>query len=66
MDNELRIYTEECGKQVDITVVYYDCYFEDIEYIFEITSYNGDYETAQYLLDQMVQTVQIAPAPTNY
>ncbi len=54
------------GQQVDITVVYYDCYYEDIEYIFEITAYNGDYETAQYLLDQMVQTVQITPAPTYY
>lgn len=54
------------GTQVDITVVYYDCYYEDIEYIFEITAYNGDYDTAQYLLDQMVQTVDITPAPTYY
>ena len=54
------------GAQVDVVVVYYDCYYEDIEYIFEITAYNGDYETAQYLLDQMVQTVNITPAPTNY
>ena len=46
----------------NITVVYYDCYYQNIEYIFEITSYNGNYETAQYLLDQMVQTVDIWPA----
>lgn len=45
--------------ELDVTVVYYDCYFEDLEYVFEITAYNGDYETAQYLLDQMVQTVDI-------
>ena len=47
------------GASTQITVVYYDCYFEDIEYIFEVTAYNGDYETAQYLLDQMVQTLDI-------
>lgn len=48
----------------EITVVYYDCYYQNIEYIFEITSYNGDYDTAQYLLNQMVQTVDIWPAYT--
>ena len=58
--------TTSSGNQMDIAVVYYDCYYEDIEYIFEVTAYNGDYETAQYLLDQMVQTVQITPAPTYY
>lgn len=58
--------TTNSGAKVDITVVYYDCYYEDIEYIFEITAYNGDYETAQYLLDQMVKTVDITPAPTYY
>lgn len=47
------------GGGVDITVVYYDCYFEGVEYIFEMTAYNGDYETAQYLLNEMVQTVDI-------
>lgn len=47
---------------LDITIVYYDCYYQDIEYIFKISSYNGNYETAQYLLDQMVQTVDIWPA----
>ena len=47
------------GGEMDITVVYYDCYFEGVEYIFEITAYNGDYETAQYLLNEMVQTVDI-------
>lgn len=47
------------GGEMDITVVYYDCYYKDVEYIFEITGYNGDYETAQYLLNEMVQTVDI-------
>lgn len=44
---------------VEITVVYYDCYYGDIEYIFKMSAYNGDYDTAQYLLDEMVQTVDI-------
>ena len=50
------------GSVMHITVVYYDCYYLGIEYIFEITAYNGDYETAQYLLDEMVKTVDIWPA----
>lgn len=52
------------GSTLHITVVYYDCYYQDIEYIFEVTSYNGDYETAQYLLHEMVSTVDIWPAGT--
>jgi len=47
------------GTEVDIAVVYYDCYYGGIEYVFEMTSYTGDYETAQYLLDKMMQTVDI-------
>lgn len=56
----------ESGGKMDVTVVYYDCYFENLEYVFEIAGYNGDYETAQHLLDQMVQTVDIwSPAAVN-
>lgn len=56
----------ESGVKMDVTVVYYDCYFENLEYVFEIAGYNGDYETAQHLLDQMVQTVDIwSPAAVN-
>jgi len=47
---------------VDIITVYYDCYYEDVEYVFSITAYNGDYETAQSLLDTMIQTVRITPS----
>ena len=53
----------EDGGVRSITVVYYDCYYENIEYIFEMTAYDGDYETAQYLLNEMVQTVDIWSAP---
>lgn len=53
----------EDGSVRSITVVYYDCYYENIEYIFEMTAYDGDYETAQYLLNEMVQTVDIWSAP---
>lgn len=52
----------EDGGVRSITVVYYDCYYENIEYIFEMTAYDGDYETAQYLLNEMVQTVDIGSA----
>ena len=44
---------------VEITVVYYDCYYKNIEYIFEITAYNGDYDTARALLDEMIRTLDI-------
>ena len=53
------------GKNITVTTVYYDCYYEDIEYIFEIRGYDSDYESAQMLLDSMMQTVRITPSGTH-
>jgi len=47
------------GTSVEIIVMYYDCYYENIEYIFEITAYNGAYDTAQALLSEMIKTLDI-------
>ena len=52
-------FQQESGKTTDVAVLYYDCYYKDIEYIFELTALNGDYIAAQQLLDAMVQTLNI-------
>ena len=53
---------QENGTTLNIITVYYDCYYENIEYIFEINAYDSDYESAQQLLDNMVQTLHITPS----
>jgi len=51
--------TQENGQSSTISVVYYDCYYRDVEFIFEMTALNGNYDAAQQLLDSMVQTLDI-------
>ena len=52
-------YFYESGTAEPNLAVYYDYYGEDYEYIFLVHAINGDYESAQKLLDTMVQTVSI-------
>lgn len=49
------------GAKIPTVFLYYDCYFDGIEYIFSIHDFAGEYETAQTMLDHMIQTVQIVP-----
>ncbi len=52
-------YFYESGTAEPVVSVYYDYYGDDYEYIFLVRAVNGDYESAQKLLDTMVQTVSI-------
>lgn len=47
------------GNTIPVVYVYYDYYHENVEYIFAVTNFMGDYESAQAMLDEMMQTVRI-------
>ena len=52
------IYDEE-GAAYPVIFVYYDLYLNGLEYCFSVYSYEGDYESAQAMLDEIVQTVRL-------
>lgn len=52
----------EGGGYDPVVSIYYDCYYEDIEYIFALQAYGPSYEDAQKLLDALVQTLRITPS----
>ena len=52
------IYDEE-GNVYPVVFVYYDLYLNGLEYCFSVYSYEGDYETAQAMVDEIVQTVSL-------
>ena len=52
---------EEDGHVYTTVFVYYDIYANDMEYCFSLYAYDGDYETAQSLLDEICQTVELTP-----
>lgn len=56
-------YLQEDAKKGRSKVVslYYDHYYDGLEYIFSLLDFGGNYAQAQSLLDEMVQTVQIVP-----
>ena len=50
--------TDENGHTYTIIFVYYDIYKNGVEYCFSLYAYDGDYEAAQLMLDEMCQTVE--------
>lgn len=51
-------YDEE-GNAYSVVFVYYDLYLNGLEYCFSAYSFDGDYESAQALLNEIVQTVRL-------
>ena len=45
------------GSEQTVVYVYYDIYLMGVEYCFCLYDYEGDYESAQIMLDAMMQTV---------
>lgn len=49
----------EDGTVYHTVFVYYDIYLKGVEYCFSIYAYDGDYASAQALLDEVAQTVRL-------
>ena len=49
------------GSSLPVVFLYYDIYVGDAEFCFSLYAYDGDYSSAQVLLDRMVQTVRLYP-----
>ncbi|MBQ9300776.1 MAG: hypothetical protein IJ214_09705 [Clostridia bacterium] len=53
---------DENGSLYTTVFVYYDIYRDGVEYCFSMYAYDGDYNTAQAMLDEICQTVELAPS----
>ena len=51
-------YDEE-GTAYPVVFVYYDLYLNGLEYCFSGYAFDGDYDTAQAMVDEIVQTVRL-------
>ena len=49
----------EDGSALPLVFVYYDIYDGAMEYCFSVYAYDGDYDAAQALLDEIAQTVRL-------
>lgn len=47
------------GGTLPVVFVYYDAYAGGVEFCFSLFAYDGDYESAQSLLDDIMQTVSL-------
>ena len=50
---------EETGKTHPVVFMYYDYYGAGVEMCFSLRDYQGDYESARTLLDNMMQTISL-------
>jgi len=50
------------GASQRVTFVYYDIYLDDVEYCFSLYAFDGSYEAAQGMLDEIAQTIIFHPA----
>ena len=48
---------DESGNSYTVVFLYYDYYGEQAEYCFSLSAYDGDYEAAQEMLDEICQTI---------
>ncbi len=46
------------GNILPVVFIYYDIYTDRAEYCFSLSAYDGDYESAQEMLDEICQTVR--------
>ena len=53
---------DENGSLYTTVFVYYDIYRDGVEYCFSMYAYDGDYNMAQAMLDEICQTVELAPS----
>ncbi|MBQ9198184.1 MAG: hypothetical protein IJ157_13240 [Clostridia bacterium] len=53
--------TDEYGRASTVVFLYYDIYQDGVEYCFSMYAYDGDYSSAQAMLNEICQTVQLYP-----
>ncbi len=51
--------TDDSGHAYTVVFLYYDIYADDTEYCFTMFAYDGDYDAAQAMLDEICQTVSL-------
>lgn len=49
------------GQTMRVVSMYYDFYYGEVEYIFQLYAYGQSYDDAQALLNAIAQTVEIVP-----
>ena len=58
--------TDSRGQTFTIVFLYYDIYAGGVAYCFSLSAYDGDYDAAHGLLDEICQTVTLKQTDTGY